>query len=406
MKSAYMRVASRILVPTAVFALTGWALHLVGSGLASLAGYDLARLWEGAGAFLGLDDAWLRLVVYAGLQLLTLSHLWPWLHQGGKWLERRRQDVERRTASLTRGPRWVPVRRGAQVLSTLAVTGLLVAFLVQPTLVPLRVDGSAFLHRAANLLDGRATAALFASAAGLWRVATAEPVPPLAPVSRESFYTTLDAPVVPLIDRWDGALWEATHGDRTHFAITKAILWVESGGRQYALSATGCAGLMQFCTTTAQRFHGIFGMGQVRACGCRSCTVPREIQIALETTDSAVDEHASSFPCDLTDARFDGEKSIRAGTAFVKELSQDLGGNLLLIYVGYNSGPRVAQRLYKTLGSPRSVALEDLRPHLAKALAPYYGKRAAGRADGLLNTHLPKLQAAYDKWKDATPPSR
>ena len=87
------------------------------------------------------------------------------------------------------------------------------------------------------------------------------------------------------MDRWDPYLLEAAEGDRELFARTKAFMWVESGGRQFALSATGCAGLMQFCASTAQRrpFGGIFGVGAVSACGCDDCSVPREVQIALET---------------------------------------------------------------------------------------------------------------------------
>ena len=42
----------------------------------------------------------------------------------------------------------------------------------------------------------------------------------------------------------------------TQAAFIKAFMWVESGGRQFAVSSTGCAGLMQFCPGTARTPFG------------------------------------------------------------------------------------------------------------------------------------------------------
>ena len=156
---------------------------------------------------------------------------------------------------------------------------------------------------------------------------------------------------------------------------------------------------MQFCASTAQQppFRSVFGVGRVTACGCRDCSVPRGVVVALETDPAAVTEHAAAFPCNLSDARFDGERAIRAAVLYVEDLRGDVGGNLALMYIGYNAGPRVARALHRELGS--EVTLDGLRPHLAKALAPYYGRAAAGRARGLTEVHLPKLMAAYDRWR-------
>jgi hypothetical protein len=298
----------------------------------------------------------------------------------------------------THGP---SVRGALGVLFTAVTTLLLVVFLLQPTLVPLRLDRRAWLERAANLVDGTASSHIVDSIVGAARWFYAEPAEGIEVVTAEAFEAGLDSEIVPLMDRWDRYLLEAAEGDRELFAKTKAFMWVETGGRQFALSATGCAGLMQFCASTAQRrpFHGIFGVGQVSACGCDDCSVPRAVQIELETDATAASRHEDTFPCDLSDARFDAERSIRAGVAYVRELSDKSGGHLPLMYVGYNSGPAIAASLHKTLGPQEEITVEELRPHLADALRPYYGKRAEPRANGLIEVHLPKLMSAYDKWR-------
>jgi hypothetical protein len=157
---------------------------------------------------------------------------------------------------------------------------------------------------------------------------------------------------------------------------------------------------MQFCATTAQEppIHAIFGVGQVAACGCADCGVPRELLVALETDPTVAAAAPEAFPCSLTDARFDADKAIRAGVAWVDKLGQQLGGNLPLIYVAYNSGPSIARKLHRALGP--DVTTAGLRPHLANALRPVYGDRANGRAQGLLDVHLPKLLRAYETWRD------
>ncbi len=295
-----------------------------------------------------------------------------------------------------------PVERVVRIGITGVTTVLLGALLLQPTLVPLRFGPSTWVTRAANLVDGTASVYLADSVVGLQRVVwEPPPVQPEGLVDPDAFGIDLDAEAIPLMDRWDPLLIEAAGGDRDLYAQTKAFLWVESGGRQYALSATGCAGLMQFCASTARRkpFKSIFGVGAVSACGCRDCGVPASVRVALETDPSAVETHRDRFPCDLSDARFDARRSIEAGTAFVQELSDQVGGNLLLMYIGYNSGPRIAKSLYRTLGEPRDVTIDDLRPHLAAALRPHYGSRSTARANGLLDAHLPKLQAAYQRWR-------
>ncbi|MEQ1564821.1 MAG: lytic transglycosylase domain-containing protein [Myxococcota bacterium] len=373
-------------------ALVGWVLNRLGAALASTVGAELGDAWAWLGATTGTSDTTVRLVLFGALQAgiaiaARRPARWAWAKAAPHLHPLRAMHLPDRAAL-------------ALELAGAAAGGVLViAFVLQPTLVPLRLGPSAWLARAANLLDGSASVAIADSVIGLARKLHADPVGSVVLVDPAAFEADLDADEIPLIDRWDPWLREATEGDPELFAKVKAFMWVESGGRQFAMSATGCAGLMQFCASTAQRapFHAIFGVGRVSACGCDDCSVPRETQVALETRPDAVFAARDTFPCDLSDARFEPDKAIRAGVAYVRELGSHTGDSLPLMYVGYNAGPAVANKLYQQVGAATTV--EELRPHLAEALRPHYGSRAGPRADGLLEVHLPKLLAAYARWR-------
>jgi hypothetical protein len=412
-KELYDLLAGSLLKVTLVVALCAWVLHLGVSALAGLVGVELSELWELAEELLGVRSSLVRLVVFAPLHLalfvLSYRPLRRLMSEIGARVELLWTRLEKQPQAKAWNKTWTqldkthgpPVRRALGLAFTAVTTLLLVVFLLQPTLVPLRLDRRAWLDRAANLVDGTASAYLVDSIVGAARWFYAEPAEGIEAVTADAFAATLDSESVPLMDRWDRYLLEAAEGDRELFAKTKAFMWVETGGRQFALSATGCAGLMQFCASTAQRrpFHGIFGVGQVAACGCDDCSVPRPVQIELETDATAAARHKDTFPCNLSDARFDARRSIEAGVAYVRELSDKSGGHLPLMYVGYNSGPAIAASLHRTLGPQEELTLDELRPHLANALRPYYGKRAEPRANGLLEVHLPKLMAAYERWR-------
>ena len=405
LKSLYDAFTGPVLGVTLGVAVLAWGMHLGVAAAAGLAGTEPDAVWQGIGEATGVDDAWIRLVLFGAAHGLVVWAAWRPVRRA---VVRLRPPVpsrvpKGRTKPKTRAAPAVPpgARRALGAVGTVATTALLVVLLLQPTLVPLRLDRTSWLHRAANLVDGTASALLVDSAVWLARAVYAPPRQARAGVDPSAFDATLDDPDVPLMDRWDRALLEAADGDRELFARTKAFMWVESGGRQYAVSATGCSGLMQFCASTSQRppFRTIFGVGQVSACGCSgpSCAVPWEVQVALETEPDAVATLADRFPCPLSDARFDPDRSIRAGVAFVRELGAAVGDNLPLMYVGYNAGPAVSRKLHGQLGS--DVSIDGLRPHLTTALRPHYGSRAAGRAQGLLDVHLPKLVAAYERWR-------
>lgn len=415
LKARYDRIAVPLLGVVSIVALIAWGLRGLAEWLAWLVGVELAEAWIVLAAGLGISSDLVRLGLFSAIHVVlvvsAIRRLGPLfvriraaVQQQGARLERRlgkrrKKHLLKRLQQL-RG-RLEPVEVGLSSSASLATTVLLVALLIQPTVAPLRINAGTWVVRAANLVDGTATALVVDSVVGAYRFAFAPPVAPGGLVSPGAFDAALDDEVVPLMDRWDPLLLEASGGDRELYAQTKAFMWVESAGRQYALSSTGCAGLMQFCAGTARRkpFKQIFGVGAVSACGCRDCSVPRSTQIALETEADAVQRHQGAFPCDLADARFDGARSVHAGVAYVQELSDQLGGNTALMYIGYNAGPQVAKSLYRTLGRRGDVTLEDLRPHLASALRPHYGRHAEARASGLLEVHLPKLLAAYERWR-------
>jgi hypothetical protein len=161
---------------------------------------------------------------------------------------------------------------------------------------------------------------------------------------------------------------------------------------------------MQFCVSTARSepYRSIYGVGEVYACGCGGtrCRIAKTVQRALETGgQSALEEHASAFPCDLSDARFNAEKAITAGATYVGRLSRRFGGNIYLMYIGYNSGPAIAKKVYKRLGKNADASIDDIAQHLTEVLTPYYGDKSPRRARSLLKIHLPKIQRAVKRFR-------
>ncbi len=422
-RGVYDILAAYLLALITLIALISLALHAGASMLAVQLGHESATwMWMALGQRLHVDPLWLKLVFYGGAHGLLLWSLRDVLARV-VGVGERGFDVVRR-AHLWVGQRSPGVHGLMKTLFTLGVSAALLPFVVQPTLVGLAMDQRAWTERAANLLDGSATLALHESVTSFYRRLGAPPVPPAPPVSVElveeqvtQHERLVEAPgtpvgpapqgAQPLMDRWDRLIWEAAAHDPRRFAKIKAFMWVESGGRQFAVSHTGCAGLMQFCAGTArqQPFRDIFGAGRVVACGCQSsaCYVSPEAKRAMERGDAAIiAQHRADFPCDLSDARFDGARAIRAGAAYVALLERVVGGNLALMYVGYNSGPKIARAVYERLGARGADAsLDEIEPHLAAVMTPYYGAGASGRARSLHRTHLPKLLGAYQRYLDA-----
>ncbi|MBX2803700.1 MAG: lytic transglycosylase domain-containing protein [Myxococcales bacterium] len=395
MKGLYDRITGAFLKLALIVALTAWVLDALFGGTATLLGLQEALTPQIEGMEQPLSS---RFLFFAVVELVVVAALWGPLNRLTETAER--YDAPEREISVV-GLLLLPVRWVLGLVYSLIATALLLFLVLQPTLVPLRIDGHSWVRRVQNLVDGTTTLHLVDIVLGAGWGVVAEPIAPIETVEPDTYFADLDAESIPLIDRWDTQLLEAADGDRELAAQTKAFMWVESGGRQYAVSATGCAGLMQFCASTAERrpFRSVFGAGQVAPCGCRDCGIPVSVQVAMETDPEAAQTYDAIFPCNLADARFIPERSIKAGVLYLQELSDKVGGSLPLMYVGYNSGPLVAVAVHKALGKPEGATIEDIRPHLATAMKPYYGSKSEGRARGLLNVHLPKLEAAYQRFR-------
>lgn len=414
-KGLYDLLATYLLAWVLLFALIALGFQALLHGVVCIVGdFDSTEtFWVWADRMLPLRATILRLVGFGLLHAAVYLLLRRRLSRIQDWIERRADAV------LERFRRWSRThprgRLAAGTTFSLFVTLLLIPFVIQPTLVPLRFESRDWLDRGANLLDGSASASILESAVGLYRKLYAEPVITQG-VTPEQYDDSMiaepdpgpqpDDPRIPrsarprpLMDRWDPLILQVVAEDRHAFATVKAFIWVESAGQQFAVSRTGCAGLMQFCSRTARSggFRRIFGLGQVYPCRCNGrCFVPRPVRRDLESGDALrLEQHREAFVCDLTDARFDPRKSIAAGWLYIQQLQRQLGGNLLLTYIGYNSGPVVARRLWQRIGRRPDADVELIARHLEQALQPNFGAAARRRARGLVRVHLPKLQRAY-----------
>lgn len=394
-----------------VFAAVGLGFQLLAQIVALWAGFaDPGAMWASLSATTHLSTLAIRLVVtvlFHGLVFFVLRRPFRRLRE----LAQRGFDaVEALFLRADGKPN--PLRSVAHLLFAVVVTLLIIPFFLQPTLVS-RADGpSRWLERAAHLLDGTATLELTQSVPGYYRRWFFE-VRAEGGVTEEEVEEVIDEiteitdPSAPppgaLMDRWDPHIRRAVGERADLFPVVKAFMYVESAGRQFAVSRTGCAGLMQFCVGTARssRYRDIFGRGAIYPCACKSgeCAVDRQIQRDLELGRfDAVDNDPSRFPCELTDARFVPDRALAAGTKFIGGLYDRLGGNIYLMYIGYNSGPAVAARVWRAVGEKPEASLEDIEPHLAPALAPNFGAAAKSRARSLLRTHLPKIARARERF--------
>lgn len=407
-----------------VLATVALGLHFLTELAVAPFGFERADLWwRSVERAVGVEAAYLRLPLY-GIVLAAVMYLG---RRPLQWLQGaadRGLDVVLgwfRSAAADRP--WLA--NMGRLGATVAVTAVLIPFVVQPTLVGGGMSFHHWVERGANLTDGTASRHLIDSVAGTYRQWFADDVESQGGISGDDWeggqtpfeaYDDVDGEEVvarggiseeewdrqqPLLDRWDPLIEQAVGGDAELFAKVKAVMQIESSGRQFAVSHTGCAGLMQFCAGTARRqpFRRIFGAGAVYECGCHpNCSTPEEVSRALESGNrDSIAGLEGRFPCSLTDSRFDGEKSIHAGTKYIEKLGASYGGNLYLIYIGYNSGPGVANEVWRRTGRDSAAELADIEPHLTAALRPHFGSDAASRARGLLDVHLPRLGDAYEQ---------
>ena len=414
-KGIYDILATYLLAFILPFALAALGLHFVAGTVAAWLEYtSAADMWDAASRTTGVADAYLRLAAMLPAHVV----LFFGLRRPRKWaqpyVERAFDSVVQVFLKVTRP--FPGARAFGEFAFSLVVTLLLIPFVWQPTLVH-DTDARSWVERTANLLDGTASAELIDSVVGLYRQIYAEPVVAEG-VTYEELEKVLEQiddngePTLPplaggkepLMDRWDPYIVAVAGGELDQYAYIKAFMWVESAGRQFAVSHTGCAGLMQFCSGTAKSepYREIFGRGQVYTCGCRTkdCRVPREVQKDLESVDpNAINRQKDRFPCEITDARFNPKKAIMAGGTYVSRLRQAYGGNIYLMYIGYNSGPAVANKVWRAVGRKPGATLQEIEFHLPAAMMPHYGAGSKRRAASLVKNHLPKLKKAFERYK-------
>jgi hypothetical protein len=68
------------------------------------------------------------------------------------------------------------------------------------------------------------------------------------------------------------------------------------------------------------------------------------------------------------------------------------------MYIGYNSGPAVANAVWREIDRNPDASLQEVEAHLTDALRPYYGASSGARARGLVRTHLPKIKRAQARY--------
>lgn len=426
LKGLYNILAGYLLAWILLFALASLGLQALLGLVAGFLEFDsVDQLWVQLSSRTGQRQLYLRL---AAASLIHLS----WLLLLRKPIWRVWQLLERGITALERGLERLGseesfVRRFFSTTFTVAVTALLVPFVIQPTLVSNDWDGRAWAVRAANLVDGTASSNVVESVVGLYRRMGAPPVRSqgssggpmdvifpeddgqVIPI-QDGGITARPPPRGPLMDRWDPVIRQVAGKDRHAFALLKALIWVESGGRQFAVSRTGCVGLTQFCSRTARSrpYRAVFGLGQVYPCSCRNggCDIPRSVALDLESGDMArLIKHKATFPCDLSDARFEPDKAIAAAWLYAQRMLRAYGNNIYLFYIGYNSGPGVASRVWSKAGRQGGVGLAKIDDHLASALRPHFGDSSEARAKSLVTKHLPKLKAAYIRYYQPAPTS-
>lgn len=420
LKGIYDILASYLLAWIVFFATLAFVFHLGLSLAAQAAGYQSATvLYDLMDAKLGSWGMWFRLVgfiaLHAGVLWLFSTPIF-WLKDK---LEALADGIINWINGVTRDNSGVEL--AVESLFSIAVTALLIPFVLQPTMVSGYTSAHSWAQRATNLVDGTASTYLADSVVGLYRKAYADPVESHGGVTADQVAESeksedprpdSTAPVTaptpstdteqPLMDRWDPLIWEIAQSDPDRFAKLKAFMWVESAGRQFAVSRTGCSGLMQFCAGTArsQPYRRVFGTGQVYVCKCAGqCNVPRDTRRALETgRQEGMQTAVENFPCDMTDARFHPRRSLKAGRLYIDRLDRRYDGNLYLMYVGYNSGPAVADRIFEAVGRDGEASIDELKPHMPESMRPFYGEGSQRRAQSLVKIHLPKIKRAYDRY--------
>ncbi len=157
------------------------------------------------------------------------------------------------------------------------------------------------------------------------------------------------------VDRWTPDIQAVCQGDTNCVALVKAFMRSESGGNPYAVSWSGCAGLMQFCYTTAEGMD-VFSPGPLQNC-CENYvrTPDRTVPNRCMTSQNHCKDQG------YTDIRFHPQRNIYAGASALLRKQRDsrVRGNIYLLAVSYNAGmgivPHVVTRLEGRTPTPENI---------------------------------------------------
>ncbi len=147
--------------------------------------------------------------------------------------------------------------------------------------------------------------------------------------------------------------------------IVLAIIAAESGGKHKAVSYTGCAGLFQFCYSTAYGggFNEFFDQNTAIKCKDRKY------------------ENCKS------DSRFNPEASIQAGTKYISQISDYCSNNINCMAMYYNGGIGIAKECRGKTGNALNSCIDS-------ATQKYYSNPSRKAKE--IKSHMAKVKSFYD----------
>lgn len=141
------------------------------------------------------------------------------------------------------------------------------------------------------------------------------------------------------IDANYGALIDsAISGTSVPKALVVAVIKTESNGNPYAVSSTQACGLMQFTYTTGEGY-GLDAIICEKKCGC--------------STSCTKEQAERDCGCDLTDERFDPEKTIPAGVQLLQDNLKSFSGytdRVAFTLAAYNGGSGLIKKAITATG--------------------------------------------------------
>jgi len=203
------------------------------------------------------------------------------------------------------------------------------------------------------------------------------------------------------INQYHETFERASHLYKVEDAFLKAIVTQESGGDRYAISPTGCAGLAQFCHSTAKDYfkesNNLVIVGRV--------CVPKKNSKGQTYT----------YTCDSDtlrkDPRFNPEKSIFAQAKYLAEIinyewMRDLTDYYAFTAAAYNGGPNVIKKAIKSTGK-KDPSWEEVAAQINKEFLKKFSNYKSWSDDqrerkaNEIKNYVNKVSAYYNAWGGA-----